>query len=69
MVKLPPGHKFPTVKVTNPMMFAITFARSAARGGDKDSKKKAIKDTPSGAVGRSVRPCVLAKYSNQARPL
>eukprot|EP00752_Nemacystus_decipiens_P004466 g4078.t1 len=49
LVKLPPGHKFPMVKVTNPMMFAITFARSAtAKGNDRDKDKKAIKDKVAG---------------------
>lgn len=66
-LKLPAGHKFPTVKVTNPMMFAITFARSAAGGGGpKRGKKAAIKDKPSSSAPRCARTFVRCVWCDTA---
>lgn len=40
-VKLPLGYKFPTIKVSNPMIFAITHARSStSAAAAADSSKK-----------------------------
>lgn len=60
-LNLPRDHKFPTVKVTNPMMFAITFARSAT-GGDK----KPVKDKPPSGGSRCV--CVRRRACDTAVP-
>lgn len=40
-VNLPADYKFATVKVTNPMMFAIKYARSAVAAKKKKKKKAA----------------------------
>ncbi|CAM9490420.1 unnamed protein product [Pylaiella littoralis] len=39
-VNIPPDHKFPAVRMTNPMMFAMTNARRPVQGGDKEENAK-----------------------------
>ncbi|CAM9742313.1 unnamed protein product, partial [Ectocarpus sp. 4 AP-2014] len=63
-VNLPADHKFATVKVTNPMMFAIKYARSAVVADEK--KKKAAAAGAAAAASAGGKTTTAAASSSTA---
>ena len=54
-LKVPPDHKFPTVKVTNPMLFAIACAKFSKGRGQKARGKTASTDGAEENAGNESR--------------